>query len=207
MILRNFVVFEGGDGTGTSTQLGILKGKAAAADISACFTCEPTDGPIGRLIRSALRGDTPLCPETVARLFAADRGQHLYGPGGIVELCEAGRLVVCDRFVPSSLVYQGLDSPAGLPEELNGRFPYPELILFFDIDVETAAQRYGKREIRDHYERPDFQAKVHDRYAAILPRYAAEGGSRLVRINASASIEEVAEQVWSALEKLPILGG
>lgn len=201
------MVFEGGDGTGTSTQLGMLQRKAAAKGLSASFTCEPTDGPIGKLIRSALRGDTPLRPETVARLFAADRGQHLYGPGGIVELCEAGMLVICDRFVPSSLVYQGLDCPASLPEELNGHFPYPELILYFNIDVETAAQRYGKREIRDHYERPDFQAKVHKRYAAILPRYAADGGSRLVSIDAAGSIEEVSEQVWSALEKLPILGG
>jgi len=208
MIVPNFVVLEGGDGTGTSTQLHRMQQDLAGYGhgIRCHFTCEPTDGPIGTLIRSALRGTVPLRPETVARLFAADRFEHLHQPGGILERIAAGELVICDRYVPSSLVYQGLDCGAALPARLNADFPYPEMILYFDIAPEHAAERFASRQDKDVYERLDFQIRVHERYAAILPRYAA-AGSTLVRIDASRSIDKVAEQVWSALKKLPILQG
>jgi dTMP kinase len=208
MIVPNFIVLEGGDGTGTSTQLHRLEQDLARCGrrIRPYFTCEPTDGPIGTLIRSALRGAVPLRPETVARLFAADRFEHLHQAGGILERCAKGELVVCDRYVPSSLVYQGLDCGEELPSRLNAEFPHPEMILYFDIDPQRAAERFASRPDKDQYERLDFQIRVHERYAAILPLYAAPG-STLVRIDASQSIDKVADQVWSALENLPILQG
>ncbi len=208
MIVSNFVVLEGGDGTGTSTQLQLLQQTLAgfSRHLATHCTCEPTAGPIGTLIRTALRGTTPLLPETIARLFAADRGEHLRASRGILERCAAGELVICDRYVPSSLVYQGLECGEELPAQLNAAFPYPELLLYFDLDPARAAERLATRQEKDLYEQLDFQLKVHERYAAILPRYAA-GGSTLIRVDASQSIEKVAEQVWSAIKKLPILQG
>ncbi|MCL2128288.1 MAG: dTMP kinase, partial [Treponema sp.] len=102
-ILSNFAVFEGGDGSGTSTQLALLGQKLGGnGGKGPVFypTFEPTDGPIGLLIRSALKNEAVMRPQTVARLFSADRGEHLYSPGGIIERCRRGELVISDRYAP-----------------------------------------------------------------------------------------------------------
>jgi dTMP kinase len=212
MMIHNFVIFEGGDGSGTTTQLSLLRdrlelerarGERPMPNFS--FGFEPTDGPIGRLIRQALRGETRLRPENVARLFAADRGEHLYAEDGVLARAERGELVVSDRYVPSSLVYQGLACDEELPALLNAAFPKPELLLFFDVDPRIALERIHARPNPDEFERLDFQLKVRDRYERILAEYSADG-TALVRIDAEKSVEEVAEQVWSAITKLPIFG-
>jgi len=207
-ILANFAVFEGGDGSGTSTQLALLGEQFARSrpQHPVFFpTAEPTPGAIGRLIRTALKNDPPLHPDTLARLFAADRGEHLYAPGGIVERCKRGELVVCDRYVPSSLVYQGIECGEQLPRGLNSPFPAPELLLFFDLDPQIALERLNSRPSLEIYERLEFQKKVRERYHALLGEYR-EGGVRVEIIDASQSVEKVAEQVWSQVSKMPILG-
>jgi dTMP kinase len=207
IIIHNFIVFEGGDGSGTSTQLKLLRDRFARAGgkyppLYATF--EPSGGPIGELIRRSLKGEIILRPETLARLFAADRGEHLYGKEGVVGRCGRGELVVSDRYVLSSLVYQGIDCGEALPAELNRAFPAPELVLFFDLDPEAALKRLEGRPFKDSYERPDFQVKVLRRYRELLPRYQAEG-VRVEYIDASRPPEEVAESIWRILEKMPIL--
>jgi dTMP kinase len=206
-ILANFAVFEGGDGSGTSTQLALLGDKYACSRPHgpAFFpTAEPTPGAIGRLIRSALKNESALHPDTLARLFAADRGEHLYAPGGIVERCKRGELVICDRYVPSSLVYQGIECGEQLPRSLNSPFPAPELLLFFDLDPHIALERLGSRPSLEIYERLDFQKKVRERYHALLGEYR-DAGVRVEIIDASHSVEKVAEEVWSQIAKMPIL--
>jgi len=208
-ILANFAVFEGGDGSGTSTQLTLLTGRFAASRPHgpAFFpTVEPSGGPISRLIRSALKNDPPLLPDTMARLFAADRGEHLYAPGGIVERCQRGELVVCDRYILSSLVYQGIECGETLPRGLNAPFPAPELLLFFDIDPQIAMERMGSRSSLEIYERLDFQKKVRERYHALLGEYR-DAGVRVEVIDAAQSVEKVAEEVWSQIAKMPIMRG
>ena len=131
--LGNFAVFEGLDGSGTSTQLRLLEQKLAGRAIQNpvfLATYEPTDGAIGKLIRSVLKKDIVIRAETLARLFAADRGEHLYAAGGIIERCRRGELVICDRYTLSSLVYQGIECGIELPRSLNSSFPSPELLLF-----------------------------------------------------------------------------
>ncbi|GHV37791.1 thymidylate kinase [Spirochaetia bacterium] len=215
-IIRNFVILEGGDGSGTTTQLDLLRrrfsplpaGNAPAPGSSSLPplypTFEPTDGPVGRLIRSALKGETRLRPETLARLFAADRGEHLHAAGGILERARRGELVVCDRYVPSSLVYQGLECGDELPEALNSPFPVPELILFFDLDPETARERIKNRPEFEIYEYLDFQIRVREKYRSLLPHFRSLG-SRVEIVEASKKPEEVAEEVWRAIQKLPII--
>jgi dTMP kinase len=209
IIIHNFAVFEGGDGSGTSTQLELIRERfhAPGAVLPPIYTtCEPTSGPIGALIREALGGRLPLRGETLARLFAADRNEHLYGDGGILDRTKRGELVISDRYVLSSLVYQGLTCGEELPEALNAAFPLPEFLLYFDLDPETALNRLETRPSRDIYEYLDFQAAVRDRYRALLPRWE-ERGVRIERIDASKPPEEVAEAVWRVLENMPILGG
>jgi dTMP kinase len=168
-------------------------------------TFEPSDGPIGALIRSALKGEFSLKGETIARLFAADRNEHLYARGGVLERSEQGELVVSDRYTLSSLVYQGIDCGEELPRSLNEAFPGPELLIFFDLDPETAQKRLEGRPGRDIYEYLEFQVKVRERYKALLPEYE-KAGVRVELVDASQKPEEVEQEVWRALQKMPILG-
>lgn len=205
-IIHNFAVFEGLDGSGTTTQLRLLAERFAGHSPLPPFfeTCEPTGGPVGRLIRSVLGGEISLEPAAVAGLFAADRYEHLYGKDGIAGRCARGELVVSDRYLPSSLVYQGITCGEELPRRLNADFPLPELLLFFDLDPQIAQERLNARNGREIYEHLDFQVKVRERYKALLPEYA-EAGVRVECVDASAGIGETAELVWRAVQKMPIM--
>ena len=205
-ILKNFAVLEGPDGSGTTTQLNILENffQENRKSLPYLFkTFEPTNGSIGKLIRANLRKEVIFSPETVALLFAADRNEHLWGPGGIVEHCKAGELVVSDRYLPSSLVYQGITCGEELPGRLNRDFPGPELLIFLDIDPETAQSRINGRGQKEIFEYLDFQIKVRERYRKLLP-ILSEQGVVVHTIDASLPVEEVAREVWMALQKMPI---
>ncbi|MCL2190458.1 MAG: dTMP kinase [Treponema sp.] len=203
-ILDNFVVFEGGDGSGTSTQMGLLGGRLAGGNPVFFPTAEPTDGAVGRLIRLALKGSPALEPGTLARLFAADRNEHLYAPGGVRDRCLRGELVVCDRYVLSSLAYQGIECGEDLPRALNSGFPAPGLLLFFDLDPLDARERMRSRESLDIFENLEFQRKVRDRYLSLLDEYRNAGGV-LETIDASRDPEKVALDVWRAISQMPIM--
>jgi dTMP kinase len=142
----------------------------------------------------------------MALLFAADRNEHIYGSGGVAEHCGRGELVVSDRYVLSSLVYQGIACGEELPARLNRDFPGPELLLFFDVDPETAQKRMARREFKEIYEYLDFQIQARRRYKTLLPRFEDQG-VRLEIIDASPPPEDVAGEVWKALQKMPIIKG
>jgi dTMP kinase len=200
-IIPNFVVFEGGDGSGTTTQLSILKEKLINSQKPVFFpTFEPTNSQTGRLIRSALKKEITVTPETLCYLFAADRNEHLYGENGI--LSHAGELVVCDRYVISSLVYQGIECGDELPKTLNSRFPFPEITIFLDIKPYAALERMKNRSSLEIYERLDFQEKVYKKYVSALEIYGKT--ARVETVDASKSVMEVADQVWSIITQMPI---
>ena len=134
MILKNFIVLEGIDGAGTSTQLNLLKNRLSPE--KTVYTAEPTTLSTGRFLRSVLRGDEKLTPETTAFLFAADRQEHVYGTGGIVESCTSGKLVISDRYVFSSLAYQSITCG----EELPHGAPYVHLVIY-DKDSHLSSNR------------------------------------------------------------------
>ena len=223
-ILKNFAVFEGPDGSGTTTQLNILDGlfhpqkptrdALYAAESGKAYlpesgnalpplfkTFEPTDSIIGKLIRSGLRKETILSPETIAFLFAADRNEHIYGPGGVAERCIRGELTVSDRYLPSSLVYQGITCGEELPIRLNRDFPGPELLIYFDIDPEIAQKRISQRENIEIYENLNFQNQVRQRYKTLLPLFERQG-IMVEIIDASPPPEEVSARVWSIMQKM-----
>jgi len=205
-ILENFAVFEGLDGSGTTTQIGILEAfllQNRPAMPPFHITFEPTNGSIGKLLRSGLRGEETLKAETMAMLFAADRNEHIYGDGGIAERCKHGELVVSDRYVLSSLAYQGITCGEELPERLNQGFPAPELLIFLDIEPEAALDRIASRAQKEIYENPGFQKEVGMRYKTLLSEFASRG-VRVEIIDASLSTDEIARQAWGAMKKMPI---
>ena len=203
-IIPNFAVFEGGDGSGTTTQLSLLTERLKTAGEPVFFpTFEPTDGKIGALIRSVLKKEISIQRGTLAFLFACDRNEHLYKEGGILERSGRGELVVCDRYVLSSLVYQGLDCGNGLPEFINSRFPAPELTVFLDIKPEIAVERMKTRGSLEMYEDLDFQKKVRFKYLSTLELYK-KAGAKVEIIDASKSTQEVADNIWSVISQMPI---
>jgi len=204
IIINNFAVFEGGDGSGTTTQLALLAERLKIAGKPAFFsTFEPTDGNIGKLIRCALKNELTLKPQTLAMLFAADRNEHIYGKDGILEHTNRGFLAVSDRYVLSSLVYQGIECGDELPMALNSPFPAPETLIFFDIEPEIALERMKNRASHEIYEYREFQAKVREKYKSLLGMYS-ENGVRVETIDASKTTEEVADRVWSIMAQMPI---
>jgi dTMP kinase len=206
-VLQNFVVFEGCDGSGTTTQLSLLKDYFSTHEglPPLWVTAEPSAGEIGRLVRVFLKGEVRCCPETLARLFAADRCEHLFGEKGIVARCVRGEIVVSDRYAPSSLVYQGIECGDALPRQLNEDFPIPQTLLFFDIDSETAEARMRDRPNREIFEYLAFQKKARQKYLSVLEYYRKKG-SAVAIIDAGTTRENVFSQVLSFIQKTPIRG-
>ena len=206
MILQNFAVIEGGDGSGTSTQLTLLENNLKNTSKFEFFTTgEPTNGPLGLLIRHILTGELSVQKETLARLFAADRCEHLYAPGGIIERCTKGELVISDRYTPSSLVYQGLECGREIPQALNASFPHPELLIYLDIDGYSAMKRISKRsEKAEIYDHAEFQDRVRNVYLELLPEYQ-KAGVRIVHLDGQKPPEEIAADILSEVQKMPIM--
>jgi dTMP kinase len=196
--LDRFIVFEGGDGSGTTTQLRRLDRALEEAGIRHWITSEPTDRPEGLLIRRILSGELTRDPGTLARLFAADRNEHLYGQEGILSRLDKGEVVICDRYVLSSLAYQGVACGPELPAELNSLFPLPELLLFFDLEPDESLRRIGSREHLDIFEKPSFQNRVRDEYRKTLAHYASSE-MRIITLDASRSVEEISCDIFRAI--------
>ena len=201
MTLKKFVVFEGIDGAGTSTQIEMLKKNPLAKNFF--FTAEPSEGATGLFLREILAGKAEVSPETAAYLFAADRAEHLWGKGGISEQVEGGKIVVCDRYIFSSLAYQGTTCGEILPKTINSPFPLPEILFFFEISEEDSMARIEKRgERREIYEKREMLAKTAERYRKVISEYKSQNEMKIVELDASLPKEKIAKQIWHCLESL-----
>ncbi len=197
--LKNFIVLEGIDGSGTSTQMRFIEASLEERGLAHMITAEPTGRPEGQLIRKILRGELDADPGTVAYLFASDRHQHLYGKDGIVEALELGKIVVCDRYALSSLAYQGSTCGRELPEYLNARFPAPGLTIFFKIDPELSLQRLSSRSTLEIYEKSHIQKLVDAAYEGIIAK-KKDLGWNIETVNAENPIDQVRREVLSIIE-------
>ena len=201
MILKNFIVFEGIDGAGTSTQIKKLVERDAERFVA---TAEPTSGETGRFLRRMLAGDFSVDEKTNAYLFAADRCEHIFGKGGVRELCEAGKIVVSDRYFFSSMAYQSVSCGEELPKLLNSPFPLPEYLFYFVINPEVSLDRVTSRgEKKEIYETIEKQKKIAAQYEKVISEYektAVDSGMKIVRIDAEKNIEEISAEIWNKLK-------
>ncbi len=127
-ILKKFIVLEGLDGSGTTTQIKMLSDKFKNSGIKLLVTAEPTDNRIGRIIRETLHHKYKIKPDTLALLFAADRNEHLFGKKGIIDYLDEGYYVISDRYFFSSIAYQSLNCDLDWVIALNN-FPLPEYLF------------------------------------------------------------------------------
>ncbi len=207
MVLRKFIVFEGIDGAGTSTQIEQLKKRPGTEDF--LFTAEPTSGETGRFLRRMLKGEVRIENSTAAYLFAADRNEHLYGAlkcrereleSGIRNACAAGKTVVSDRYLFSSLAYQGISCPDGLPYALNAGFPLPQLLFYFDIDPASSLERIKGRQTKEIYEEEPFLRQVVEGYRAAIEKLSRqEAGMKVVQLDARNSVAELSDIIWKEI--------
>jgi len=202
----SFITLEGIEGCGKSTQAPQL---CAWLGEHALLTREPGGTRLGRDIRELLlepsRG--AMSEVTEALLYLADRAQHVSEV--IRPALESGRLVVCDRYVDSTLAYQGYGR--GLPLDLLRSVArlatgglQPDLTLFLDVPVELGLKRVDKRGRYDRLEseRIEFHERVRQGYMQLI----AEGGPRWVVVQGEGTPEEVAERLRDAVRRAGLAG-
>ena len=181
-----FIVIEGLDGSGKTTQAKLLAANLKKSH-NAVYTAEPSHGKIGKFIRNRiLYGDSRLPTSVEALLFAADRIEHIQNE--VAPALEKGDLVVSDRYIYSSLAYQG---SAGLNLEwiqtINQHAMKPNLALFIDVDPETVLSRLKRK--KSVMENLQTQRKVREVYL----KYVENG--ELTRIDGTKPKNAVAEVV------------
>jgi len=184
-----FLVLEGIDGSGTTTQVAHLAAALRAEGHSVWTTREPTDGPVGMLLRQALTRQLPgLSDATLALLFAADRMHHL---ATVVEPALAeGQVVISDRYVLSSLAYQGLQVPMAWVEGLNARARRPDLTLFLEVAPTVARlRRRGRGGPAELFDDDRLQIRIARAYGRLVRRH--QRGYRIQRIDGEAPPEAV----------------
>lgn len=200
-IAKGFIVIEGLDGAGTTTQAFLLEKRLDAAGFPVFATREPTDGPIGRLIRQALRKEFTLPSKALAMLYAADRADHLYGVDGVLKHLDNGELVVSDRYFYSSVAYQGLTLPADDIRALNDDFPHPELLVFVDTPVDECMRRIANRgEAAELFEKEDVLRRTRAGYIAEIRRLPE--GVRLLIVDGTMTPEEIADEIWTTVRAM-----
>ena len=195
-----FVVLEGIDGSGTTTQSARLAVSLRASGIEVVSTREPSDGPIGQVLRRALTRQLPgMSDRTLALLFAADRLDHL---ATVVEpALTEGKVVVSDRYVLSSLAYQGLRLPLRWVETLNAAARRPDLTLFLEVDPGTAARRrQGRGGTEELFDADEVQRAVARAYTRVARKHART--QRVVRVDGGGSPEEIAGEILSKVQAL-----
>ncbi|OQY36871.1 MAG: dTMP kinase [Spirochaetaceae bacterium 4572_7] len=200
-VIKNFVVLEGLDGSGTTTQLNILTKMLEKDAISIIRTFEPTDNPIGKLIRRVLRKELSLEPKSVSKLFVADRHEHIYGANGIVKNTSKGNLVLCDRYLFSSLAYQSPECGFDYVKNINEGFPLPEHLFFFNVDVDICQERIVKRgDAKELFDAHEYQLKVHKNYLKALELYK-DSKMNIHIIDGTKSPKEISNEIYSIIRQ------
>lgn len=205
-ILRKFIVLEGLDGSGTTTQMRLLAERLGKQGTAYAATCEPTDGAVGRLLRSILALETRAHPRTVALLYAADRNEHVNAPNvGIEARTRKGELVICDRYLFSSIAYQSIECGIDFVLGINAGFPLPQCLIFLDTPVEVCQDRLAHRGKPELFDGLAFQSRVREGYMQALERYRGTG-MRIARLDGDRPAGLIHGDVWKILSELPING-
>src|SRR5262245_42787632 len=204
-----FIVVEGIDGAGTTTHSRLLAKALKIPGREVVLTCEPTNGPVGGLIRQILQrrlfvadatGPRAFAWSTLALLFAADRLDHL--DSVVLPALADGSIVVSDRYDLSSLAYQSATAPGGpgvVPwiRSLNARAIRPDLTLVLDVPAEVAAERRrgrgGVEEVFENRALQDKLASIYQHAESLIP------GDRVVHVSGVGEATETAARILAAV--------
>ncbi len=202
-----FISFEGGDGSGKSTQINLLKEYLEAKGYEVVLSREPGGTDIGEKIREIILDveNKEMTDEAEALLYAAARAQHV---GQLVmPALKEGKVVILDRFIDSSLVYQGMARGLGVDEvrsinEFGTKKLLPDLSFYLDLHAEVGLDRKKEQAKLDRLETAglSFHEKVRDGYLSL-----ADGEKeRFVVLDASESIEEIQDKIRESIDRVLI---
>jgi dTMP kinase len=192
-----FIVLEGGDGSGKSTQAARLVDRLRGSGRDVVATREPGATEVGKAIRALVLGGGDLDPRAEALLIAADRAEHVHRV--IRPALKRGAVVVSDRYVPSSLAYQGVARGLGvaevarLSEWATGGLE-PDVVVVLDVDPAAAAGRRAGPQDRLEREPDEFRALVNGAYRDLAGRFG------WTLIDGSAPLEVVADEIWKVVQ-------
>lgn len=200
-----FIVFEGLDGSGTSTQANLLTDYYRDSARQVFLTTEPTSGPIGQQIRSAFSGRLRFSevPATfdrqMAYLFAADRFDHLHNEkDGVLHKLQAGISVISTRYFFSSFAYHcSTDEDFEQVTLLNSAFPNPDLTIYVDVPVDTSVERLSKRSTLETYENEKKLRAVRANYERIFSDYKG----RLLRVDGTKSVDAIHREIVGTIDQ------
>jgi dTMP kinase len=200
-----FIVFEGIDGSGKSTQIKQVSKQLKTFGYSVYSTFEPTDGPIGSLIRQMLSGKLATDQRTIASLFAADRTDHLVNiENGIRHKVDQGVVVLCDRYYFSSYAYhaQYIDMEWVIhANSLNAEILRPDVTIFIDVDPKICFERIkNSRSSFEMYEKIDIMKKVRINYFKAFK--ALKGLETIAVIDGNSTMEVVENTILNEVKKI-----
>ncbi|MDR5659221.1 dTMP kinase [Serpentinicella sp. ANB-PHB4] len=200
-----FITIEGLDGAGKTTQIKFLKEYIERRGYDVVVTREPGGTPISEKIRNIIldKENSEMCPKAEALLYAASRAQHTTEV--IHPAIKAGKVVICDRFVDSSLVYQGAGRSLGLEAIKNindfaTNHIEPNLTIFFDISPEITVERIRESKEIDRLEQEEiaFHYSVYNEYKNLANKYS----NRIKVVNANNSIDNIKNDIEIVINKL-----
>ena len=196
---RLFIVFEGIDSSGKTTQAELLKEYFINQKEQVTISPEPSTGIIGNMIRQALKQrivfseNRDLFDEQMAYLFAADRHDHLYNDvDGVFKLIKDKYHVISTRYYFSSLAYN-CETPEKFSfiQKLNDRFPNPDLTIYIDIPIKVSLKRLQERSLKEIYETERKLTTVREQYQQIFAEYQG----KLISIDGTTDVQEIHQQI------------
>lgn len=199
-----FFALEGIDGSGKSTQLPLLAQRLEQAGFPCMTTCEPTNGPIGTLLRQVLTGQVRCDNRVVAPLFVADRMDHLLNSeSGLCGTLERGISVVSDRYYFSSYAYQSVDLPLEWVIAANqpcAQLLRPTATFFIDVTPELALERIHKnRGTTELFETKERLTRTREQYFRAFE--LEQDSERVILIPGDLDIDSIAQAVWSQAQQ------
>lgn len=199
-----FIVLEGIDGSGKSTQSRMLTRKLQAKGIDVFETLQPTFGDIGKLLRRYLSGELTADPKVLAGLFASDRLNHLLCSGGILEAYNQGKTIICDRNYFSSLAYQD-DNDGDFVLDINQKareILKPDVHIFIDLKPIDALNRIKEsdREFTEIFENEKELNRIYANYHKYFELLKDE--ENIIKIDGTGEQTAILEEVYQKISYL-----
>ncbi|MBQ4601471.1 MAG: dTMP kinase [Clostridia bacterium] len=203
--MSKFIVFEGIDGSGKTTQIKLLHKALAERNIPVHITKEPTDDPMGKQLRKYLGGKEKTDLRAIAALFAADRLHHITTEDGILDNLSRGNVVLCDRYYLSSYAYQSVDCDLDWIMALNreaANIARPDLHIFLDVPAEQSMGRVESRGETEIFEKLERQQQIRKNFFDLFDMLDGKENVLIVDGTRAPEViaEEIIEKVFSILD-------
>lgn len=200
-----FIVIEGIDGSGKTTQIELLKQRFVAEGKNALITNEPTDGAIGLMIRDILSGEKEVDPSVMAALYLADRLDHIKNPDtGMLAMMEKGFNVISSRYYYSSYAFQGEYVSLHWLIAANSickSYLKADITFYINIEPEVCIQRLqSTRERLDIYENLEKLRRTHDEYLNAFE--ITNEGEHIVLLDGKLSVSDMHDAIWKTVKEI-----